>query len=276
MRPFASLLLSCVLVLAGCTTAPLAPSADAWHKRLAHWLDEDIDALLLGEQHDAPEHQQWQLDTVRWLGGQQRLAAVVLEMAESGSSTADLPPTASAAQVRAALRWNESAWPWQSYGPAIMAAVAASIPVYGGNLPRQHMYAAMQDTQWDTRLPAAAWQQQRQAIAEGHCHMLPAEQITPMTRIQLARDASMARAVLTALVARQSQQGVVLLIAGSRHVQRDTGVPAWLPPEVALKIAMAQAGHTVPTLPADHIHATPAVAVRDYCAELQAHQRASQ
>jgi len=266
MRPFAYFFLSFVLVVTGCSTAP---AADAWQARLAHWLDEDMDALLLGEQHDAPEHQQWQRDTVRWLNEQQRLAAVVLEMAESGSSTADLPPTADAVQVRTALRWNESAWPWQTYGPVIMEAVAAHIPVYGGNLPRQHMHAAMQDAQWDTRLPAAAWQQQRQAIAEGHCHLLPQTQITPMTRIQLARDASMARAILAALAARQPQQGVVLLIAGSRHVQRETGVPAWLPPEVAFKIAIAQADNTAHALPADHIYATPVMAVRDYCAELQ-------
>jgi len=270
MRTLPYLLFSFLLVLAGCAARL---SADTWQARLTHWLAEDMDALLLGEQHDAPEHQQWQRDTIRWLHAHDKLAAVVLEMAESGSNTADLPPTADEAQVRAALRWNESAWPWQAYGPVIMEAVAAHIPIYGGNLPRQHMHATMQDAQWDTRLSTAAWQHQRQAIAEGHCHLLPQTQITPMTRIQLARDASMARAVLAALAARQPQQGVVLLIAGSRHVQRETGVPAWLPPEVALKIAIAQAGDSMQPLPADHLHATPAATVRDYCAELRNNSR---
>jgi len=232
-----------------------------------------MEALLLGEQHDAPEHQQWQANTLRWLHTQGQLAAVVLEMAESGTSTAGLPANAHEDDVRAALRWNTDAWPWQTYAPVVMTAVAANVPVYGGNLPRQHMHTAMQDSQWDTRLPQAAWQRQRQAIHTGHCHMLPEAQITPMTRIQLARDASMARAVVAALEARTVQRGIVVLIAGSAHVQRDVGVPAWLPASTPVKVAIAHAGEGEQALHADHIHTTPAWPARDYCSELRRRAR---
>jgi len=267
--PFLLLFLS--LALASCTT-----THNAWHTRLADWAESGMEALLLGEQHDAPEHQHWQVDTIRWLHAHDKLAAVVLEMAENGTSTAGLSPDASEGDVRAALRWNAATWPWQTYAPVVMEAVAVNIPVYGGNLQHQHMRAAMQDSQWDTRLPQAAWQRQRQAIQTGHCHLLPETQITPMTRIQLARDASMAQTLVSALEARQSPHRAVVLIAGSAHVQRELGVPAWLPANVLLKIAIAQAGESTQALSANYIHHTPAKAQRDYCAPLRARTKVTQ
>jgi len=198
-----------------------------------------------------------------------QLAALVLEMAESGNTTSGLPPGASEHTVRAALHWNDAAWPWQAYGPVVMAAVAAAVPVYGGNLPRPRMSAVMQDATLDTRLPLDAWQRQRQAMQEGHCHLLPETQITPMARIQLARDASMAQTVLQA-----HQPGrTVLLIAGSAHVLRSQGVPAWLPPDWSVKIAIAHTGPaaTAMSKEANHLHSTPTLPTRDHCAELKAH-----
>src|SRR3989344_3795515 len=95
--------------LAGCastgTTPPSTPLA-AWPDRLQALLPTDV--LLLGEQHDAPEHQPLQRD-------------------------------ATDAQAQAALQWNDAAWPWKAYGPVVMAAVAAGVPVLGGNLPRAQM-----------------------------------------------------------------------------------------------------------------------------------------
>ena len=63
----------------------MVPTA-AWPERLQQWLPADV--LLLGEQHDAPAHQQWERDTVQALAREGRLAAVVLEMAHAGTDTA--------------------------------------------------------------------------------------------------------------------------------------------------------------------------------------------
>ncbi|MBS0507845.1 MAG: ChaN family lipoprotein [Proteobacteria bacterium] len=257
-----------LLALPGCALQPPSTPADsAWHAELERW--PATDALLLGEQHDAPEHQRWEADSVRWLAERGRLAALVIEMAEAGTGTDGLPPGANAAQVYAALHWNEGAWPWQRYGPVIMAAVAAGVPVRGGNLPMARMRAAMQDETLDKHLPPAALALQRQAIADGHCGLLPADRVMPMVRIQLARDASMAQAVLDA---RQSGR-TVLLVAGWGHVRRDLGVPTWLPPDLKTKAAIAQAGQALAATgsEANYIHATPALAPRDHCAELRAH-----
>ena len=250
---------------------PLPPAADAgadaaWHAQLERW--PRADALLLGEQHDASAHQRWEADTVRWLATRGRLAALVLEMAEAGTHTDGLPADAGADQVRAALRWNEAAWPWERYRAVVMAAVAAGVPVRGGNLPRSRMRAAMQDEALDRHLPPAALALQRNAIEEGHCGLLPADRVMPMVRIQLARDASMAQVVQQA-----RQEGrTVLLAAGWGHVRRDLGVPTWLPANFNAKVAIAQAGQARAAIEseANYIHPTPALAPRDHCAELRA------
>ena len=256
-----------LLALPGCALQPPSTPADsAWQAELERWPASD--ALLLGEQHDAPEHQRWEADSVRWLAERGRLAALVIEMAEAGTGTDGLPPDANAAQVYAALRWNEAAWPWERYRAVIMAAVAAGVPVRGGNLPRSRMRAAMQDEALDRHLPPAALALQRNAIEEGHCGLLPADRVMPMVRIQLARDASMAQVVQQA---RQDGR-TVLLAAGWGHVRRDLGVPTWLPANFNAKVAIAQAGQARAAIEseANYIHPTPALAPRDHCAELRA------
>ena len=189
------------------------------------------DALLLGEQHDAASHQQRHREAVQWLAGQGRLAAVALEMAEQGNTTAGLPRDATPQAVQAALRWNEQAWPWASYGPAVMAAVQAGVPVLGANLPHAAMRAAMADPQLDKLLPPVALKAQQEAIRNGHCGLLPETQIAPMARIQLARDQAMAQVIATAVVPGKT----VLLLAGAGHVDPQLGVPQHLPPALAAK-----------------------------------------
>ena len=233
------------------------------------------DAILLGEQHDAPEHHRLERATVQWLAARGDLAALVLEMAEQGHGTTGLPRDASAAQVRDALAWDGGGWPWADYGPVVMAAVRAGVPVLGGNLPRARMRAAMQDSALDTRLPPAAWAEQRERIREGHCGLLPESQITPMTRVQIARDMAMADTVVRAL-----QPGrTVLLVAGNGHVQRGLGVPLHLPPKIKAKVVSARSEKALPATnniattasghDTDLVWPTAPQPPRDYCAELR-------
>lgn len=256
------------LLLAGCQALPSRSVMDpvAWQ---AHLQRSELPAIgLLGEQHNAPEHQQWQHDTVQALIDRQQLAALVLEMADHGHSTHGLPHSATAAAVKNALQWNEPAWPWHAYGPTVMTAVRAGVPVVGGNLPRAAMQTVMQQPVWDSHLPAAAWQRQREAIRTGHCNLLPEAQITPMARIQLAKDARMAQTLRS-----QLQPGkTVLLIAGRGHVLRSVGVPTWLPATLHTTVAIAHAGHTLQGdgPDSDHVVLTPALAQQDHCAALRA------
>lgn len=238
MRTLAAAVFS--LVLAGCSGVPLTPEPPT---------ATAVDVVLLGEQHDAAGHARAHERWVTSLAEQGRLAALALEMAEQGTSTASLLPTASEQQVQLALRWNVAGWPWPRYAPAVMTAVRAGVPVLGANLPKDRQRQAMRDELLDGRLPAPALAAQRQAVREGHCDMVPAEQIPPMTRIQIARDVAMAQTVAAA--ARPGK--TVLLLAGSGHVRPDLGVPLHLPSALTVRSL---------ELPKEETG-------RDYCAELR-------
>jgi uncharacterized iron-regulated protein len=265
--------LAVLAALSGCTLlAP--PDSSATLQQLTALLPAD--ALLLGEQHDAPDHQRIEREVVQLLSARNELAALTLEMAEQGHSTAGLNKRASEDEVRAALQWNNKDWPWATYGPAVMAAVGAGVPVLGANLPNDQMRAAMDNRQLDLQLKGPALKAQQQLIRLGHCEMLPENQITPMTRIQIARDMAMAQTVASAAVPGKT----VLLLAGRGHVDRNLGVPQHLPPELKVKsVAMQEtaspgAGESIakfdarwPALPAPE---------KDHCAEFKAHQARKQ
>lgn len=221
------------LALAGCASRPAVVPPSQWPAPLA--AEPAIDVLLLGEQHDAPDHQRLQRDTVQWLAARGRLAALVLEMAERGHSTAALPRDATEAQVQAALQWQGAVWPWAAYGPVTMAAVRAGVPVLGGNLPRSTMAAAMQEARWDNHLAATARQQLLDALQQGHCGLLSAARLPAMARIQIARDASLAQTAQEAVRPGQT----VLLVAGGEHVLRHRGIPTHWPVGLTSKVVSA-------------------------------------
>lgn len=249
--------------LAGCASSS-TPARD-WTQQLQRWSDAPL--VLLGEQHDAAAHQAWQQATVQQLATQERLAALVIEMAPRTGSTASLARDASEDAVQQALQWQDAAWPWPRYRGVVMAAVRAGVPVLGGNLPRADMKQAMRNQNLDTHLPPEAWQRQLDAIREGHCGLLPDSQLAPMARIQLARDASMAEVARAAVKPGKT----VLLVAGRGHVLRGVGIPTWLPEAAGAKVAVAQAGETsvAQASDVDWLQKTDALPAKDHCAELR-------
>ncbi|XAH24233.1 ChaN family lipoprotein [Xylophilus sp. GW821-FHT01B05] len=223
--------------------------------------------LLIGETHDAPGQPERVTEQVEALAAHGQLAALALEMAPQGTNTVAVPRDADDAAIRSALAWDERAWPWQRYAPAIRAAVRAGVPVVGANLPATQMRAAMADVSLDAQLAPAARQAQEEAIREGHCRLLPERQIPAMTRVQIARDRSMAHVVAESASAGRT----VVLWAGSGHVDRALGVPQHLPSALAVRSVAMVAGAT-DNAPGDArfdaIWATPAMAPVDHCAQL--------
>ena len=253
------------LALLACATPQPPLSASPTSGRLQALGSTDL--LLLGEQHDASEHQQIHAEVVHILAQQDRLAALALEMADADNSTTGLPRDASEGAVQKALQWNDKGWPWQHYGPAVMAAVRAGVPVLGANLPRARMREAMADVSLDARLPPPALLAQQDAIRTGHCKLLPENQIVPMARIQIAKDMRMARTLEQA-----AQPGkVVLLLAGAGHVDRSLGVPQHLPTALKHQAVGLRAGGARPgdsTALFDSIWATKPIKPKDYCADV--------
>lgn len=257
MRPHSLLrpALAGLLVLAACAAGP-ARAQSAW---------------LFGERHDQPDHQRQTAQAVRQLAGEGRLHAVVLEMAERGASTAGLPREAGEPAAREALRWNEDAWPWAAYREVVMHAVAAGVPVLGGNLPREALRDAMRQPHWDAAVPPEAHTRLIDAVREGHCGLLPDSQLAPMVRMQLARDRSLAE-TLAAAAQGAGPQAVVLMLSGSVHASRATGVPLQLPavaPQLQVRSIAFSSGAAEAAPGFDEARPAQATPGIDHCAELR-------
>ena len=273
-RPVCDTLRRGLLIGALGWSAGLARASDEWIARLDALLPTR--ALLLGEQHDASEHQLIARAVVQALAARSVLAAVVLEMLPAGSTSAYMPRDSAQPQVQQTLGWDESAWPWAAYGPVVMAAVQAGVPVLGGNLPAQQMRAQMARSELDSRLPPAALAEQQQLMREGHCGLLPESQIAPMARIQIARDLSLAATLQTALRQAGPQQ-LVLMLSGSVHADKRLGVVAHLPPELPVRSVRLVAGgqgvvgQGVGAGPFDAHWPTAPAPSTDHCAALREH-----
>ena len=108
----------------------------------------------------------------------------------------------------------------------------------------------------------AALKAQQQLIRIGHCDLLPESQITPMTRIQIARDRAMAQTIEDLALPGK----VVVLLAGNGHVNRQLGVPQHLPATLHAKAVHLRAGNATDKDSAfDSTWPTAALPDKDYC-----------
>lgn len=228
------------------------------------------DVILLGEEHDLITHHVLEQMAVEHLVGQRRLTALVMEMADAGHDTTDLQPDANEETVRQRLQWSDAGWPWRDYGPVVMAAVKAGIPVVGGNLPRSANAAVMKDASLDVLLEADSRAELGQVIAQAHCGLLPESQVPGMVRIQIARDRQMAK-----VVTQWVRPGkTALLVAGNEHARKDRGVPLYLSAQGVRDVAvvsMQRRGAESPlSIPSDTQWLTPDKPdTTDHCAELR-------
>ncbi|MDB5884818.1 MAG: hypothetical protein JWR74_989 [Polaromonas sp.] len=271
-RPAFLLACACLLGAAGCAGRPELPILEQTGSRSVAQTAARLDALLpadvllVGEQHDALAHHDLEQQIVSSLAARGLLAGLALEMADTGASTAQLKPSSSDEEARTALKWDDKAWPWKAYGPAVMTAVRAGVPVLGANLPRAQMAGSMRDAQLDARLPGPALKAQQQAIRIGHCNMLPESQITPMARIQIAKDITMAATLHQLLLPGKT----VVLLAGNAHVDRQLGVPQHLRADLATKTLRLRAGTGSEQAGAfDSVWTTAVLPETDYCAGLK-------
>ena len=103
--------------------------------------------------------------------------------------------------------------------------------------------------------------------------MLPASQITPMTRIQIARDVAMASTLGKASEAAPGK--TVVLIAGSVHVDKTLGVPRHLPVTAKAKSVLLQAVSAASAASHntdsgfDAVWQTLDAPEKDYCAQMK-------
>ena len=191
------------------------------------------DVVILGEIHDNPEHHVMQAAAITALAPK----AVVFEMltaAQAGLITPDLQQDMdSLGQV---LGWDASGWPpFADYAPIFRAAATAQI--YGGALTDTAINQVFSSgaaavfganaAAYGLTQPLAPADQTARAgeQRDAHCGKLPEAMLGGMVQVQRARDAMLARAVVAAW---DATGGPVVVITGSGHARRDTGIPAVL------------------------------------------------
>jgi uncharacterized iron-regulated protein len=191
------------------------------------------DIVILGEVHDNPLHHAHQAIAIGAIAPK----ALVWEMLTPDAAARATPDArASYGGLRAALDWDASGWPdFALYYPLFAAAPDAAI--IGADLPDADVRRAF-DTGaasvfgpeaaafgLSDPLPGPVQTALLTELADAHCGALPADRLSAMAEVQRLRDATLARAAVTAHAA---TGGPVVIIAGSGHARTDRGIPAYI------------------------------------------------
>lgn len=276
-----------------------APVGKIWDVKAAAFVTDAVLAervaqarfVLVGERHDNPDHHRLQARILEQLLRAGRHPAVVLEMLEpSQQELSDrylATSTATAAGFGAAVGWEKTSWPsFSEYQPIFEAALAGKLKVVAGNLAQADVKALVKqgatalgsererELGLDQPLPEALQAPLVDELRASHCGQLPEELLAPMALAQRARDAQLARSMLSA----GSTDGAVL-IAGGGHARLDRAVPRYLaaaaPDKSVVSISLREVRHgqTEPGRyvtdegPFDYVWFTPRGSDEDPCAD---------
>ena len=230
--------------------------------------------VLVGEQHDNPDHHALQLWLLRELASQRAQGSLLMEMinpdqqdkvdAAQAATRAGQPPS----DPFQALAWQAN-WDWSVYGALVTYALRQPYPLLSANLNRSQIMQIYK--QRPVLEGAASTRPQVQAtllddIRESHCGLLPEAQMPAMLAVQQQRDRRMAESLLAA-------PAPAVLLAGAFHVRKDLGVPLHLSDlgagEGNQVLILAEVGKTVTAESADYVWYTAAQPVQDHCAKLR-------
>jgi len=244
--------------------------------------------VLIGEKHDNSDHHQLESRLIKALTQGQKKPAVVFEMLNDKQQPQldNLSDDASLHTMKARLEWSKHDWPWSDYGPLFQLTRKNQAPLIAGNISRSAIRSiykqepdALSEHRYSTLhgIPDTVRQKVHSEIYRNHCELMPRETLEPMVNVQLARDASMANAMLK----HRTEQGAIL-IAGGFHVRKDLSVPLHLSarqPELTQSIVLLAEVQADKNSPADYSNAqqadylwlTPRQNDIDYCAQMRAH-----
>lgn len=290
------LLLCCICLLAACQApqvlpppAPLAPLGreHAEFGRIVELASGKVigpqqlverlaqaERVLVGEQHDNPDHHALQLWLARELSRRRPQGSVLLEMLDPGQQdrVAAAQLASRAGQVLGdpveALAWQPG-WDWSLYGPLVRYHLRQPYPLLAANLDRdeiRRIYRQRPVLRGQRSTAAVVRDRLLENIRESHCGLLPDSQLPAMLAVQQWRDRRMAEALLAA--PRPS-----LLLAGAFHVRKDLGVLLHLADLGAVQgqavLILAEVGRQVDAGMADYVWFTAAQPEQDHCAKLR-------
>lgn len=227
--------------------------------------------LIVGEQHDNPDHHQLQLWLLQALGERRPQGSLLLEMLtpDQQSRVDDIRRASTLpADLPGALNW-QSGWDWNLYGPIVRFVLTQPYPLLAANLDSlevRTVYAKPPTLNGRLSNAPSVKDELLAQINDSHCGLLPTSQMPAMLAVQQQRDRRMAKRLLSAPMPS-------LLFAGAYHARKDVGVPIHVldlgEPEAPTVLMLAEQGGEVTPAMADYVWYTPATPAQDYCAEMR-------
>lgn len=268
---------------------------------LPPWLSK-ADYVIVGERHDHPPQHQIQAQILSlWLSLGRRPAVAFEQLSTEQQAAINqflATAPANAQELGTRVGWKKSGWPpWATYQPIVDVAIKGNLPIVAALFSHKETRQAVEagfsslfseadmrrlnlDKPEDDLVEKAIMEE----IAEGHCHLLPKEALTPMVVVQKARDAGMA---LRLVEAGKDGRGA-LLVTGNGHARKDLGVARYIrrlqPSARILSIGLLEREDAPPdrgassaSAPAssevgqnfDLVYFTERLPEDDHCAELQ-------
>lgn len=289
-------LLSCLILLAACQSqhvlpppAPIAPLGRE-HADLGRIVDlnsgqtispqqlvsrlAEAERVLVGEQHDNPDHHALQLWLSRELSKRRAQGSVLMEMlnrdqqAKVDQAQTVMREGQAMADPFDALAWQPG-WDWSLYGPLVLHQLRQPYPLLAANLDRaeiMQIYRQRPLLQGDRSSAANVQERLLSDIRDSHCGLLSESQLPAMLAVQQQRDRRMAEALLAA-------PQPSLLLAGAFHVRKNLGVPLHLIDlgvrNTTAVLILAEVGRSVDASMADYVWYTAAQPEQDHCAKLR-------
>ncbi|WP_417697976.1 ChaN family lipoprotein [Pseudomonas sp.] len=229
--------------------------------------------VVVGEQHDNPDHHALQLWLLQALAAQRAQGSLLLEMLtphQQPRVDAVRQLSALPTDLPGALDWSPG-WDWSLYGPVVEFALTQRYPLLAANLDAaeiQRVYRQAPDLRGAGANAASVKDQLLEQIRQSHCGLLPESQMPAMLAVQQQRDRRMAERLLAAPLP-------ALLFAGAWHGRKDVGVPLHVldlgVSEAPTVLMLAEEGSEMTSAMADYVWYTKAAPPQDYCAQMREH-----
>ena len=185
--------------------------------------------LMLGEQHDHPDHHLVQAYFIYYLAERGLLGHVAMEMIASDQQRAIDAYQGAPERVKPEdLNWPSRGWPWERYEHQVKAALELSPRLIFGDLSTEQKNAVRTSEEGIAHYSDRHTAFMAELIVASHCNMFSIERATPMVDMQIARDQVMAQQMIAHALPGQ----VGVFIAGSGHVRADYGAPLWMAEDV--------------------------------------------
>ena len=183
-----------------------------------------VDYVFIGERHGRAAHQNRSAFIIGALAERGSTPNIVFEMLTHEQTEIVAQYRRRAPEYALALAtdldWSNSGWPaWSYYYPIFNMAFTTKADIWGGDLTEAEQDAAMDiNRPVDAKLLYYAEQ-----MRDAHCGLIDETRVAQLSRLQVARDVSMANALEMA-----GPSNGAILIAGSSHIRKNIGVPSLL------------------------------------------------